>query len=223
MPLIKCEDCGKEISSNAKACIHCGCPVDVDSKNNTSIACVDCGKEFSKNLKSCPACGCPYDSNIISKENLKNLERKSPVVKIIAAILIILLVIGIYWEVNNSNSQIDSRLIGTWVEINNRGSEVNFTYIFNADGTFIGNEALGSYSGTWEISGDTLTLNTDLRLFTGTTRHQIIVEGARSSFQAIYGTPSTSYYSSTDYTISFSENNSEMVLAYVSQRTFRKR
>ena len=27
MSLIKCKECGKEISSLAKACPHCGCPV----------------------------------------------------------------------------------------------------------------------------------------------------------------------------------------------------
>lgn len=28
MALIKCPDCGKEVSDRAKACIHCGCPLD---------------------------------------------------------------------------------------------------------------------------------------------------------------------------------------------------
>ena len=27
MPLIRCEDCGKQISDKSKACVHCGCPV----------------------------------------------------------------------------------------------------------------------------------------------------------------------------------------------------
>lgn len=27
MALIKCPECGKEISDKAKACIHCGCPL----------------------------------------------------------------------------------------------------------------------------------------------------------------------------------------------------
>ena len=30
MALIKCEECGKEISNKAKACIHCGCPITCD-------------------------------------------------------------------------------------------------------------------------------------------------------------------------------------------------
>ena len=28
MPLINCPDCGKEVSDKAKACIHCGCPLE---------------------------------------------------------------------------------------------------------------------------------------------------------------------------------------------------
>lgn len=40
--LIKCSECGKEISDKAKECIYCGCPIennntsDLESKNNTS-------------------------------------------------------------------------------------------------------------------------------------------------------------------------------------------
>lgn len=28
MALVKCPDCGREISNRAKACIHCGCPIE---------------------------------------------------------------------------------------------------------------------------------------------------------------------------------------------------
>ena len=34
MALIKCEECGKEISNKAKACIHCGCPILSDDNVN---------------------------------------------------------------------------------------------------------------------------------------------------------------------------------------------
>ena len=34
MALIKCEECGREISDRAPACIHCGCPI---SKNGSNI------------------------------------------------------------------------------------------------------------------------------------------------------------------------------------------
>lgn len=41
MALIKCEECGKEISDKATACIHCGCPVnikEITEETNTSIS-----------------------------------------------------------------------------------------------------------------------------------------------------------------------------------------
>ena len=36
MSLIKCPECGKEISDTALACIHCGCPIHNDKGINTS-------------------------------------------------------------------------------------------------------------------------------------------------------------------------------------------
>jgi hypothetical protein len=45
MALIKCEECGREISDKAAACIHCGCPIsksDSVNSNNTER------KEFVK-------------------------------------------------------------------------------------------------------------------------------------------------------------------------------
>jgi DNA-directed RNA polymerase subunit M/transcription elongation factor TFIIS len=37
MALIYCQECGKEISNKAKACIHCGCPTEYDKKANHCI------------------------------------------------------------------------------------------------------------------------------------------------------------------------------------------
>ena len=41
MALIKCNECGKEISDKAKSCIHCGCPIEPlinnEKQNNDSI------------------------------------------------------------------------------------------------------------------------------------------------------------------------------------------
>ena len=33
MALIKCHECGKEISDRAQACIHCGCPLAIITKS----------------------------------------------------------------------------------------------------------------------------------------------------------------------------------------------
>lgn len=50
MALIKCNECGKEISDKAKVCPNCG------GKNNIMI-CIECKKEISKTNSQCPYCG----------------------------------------------------------------------------------------------------------------------------------------------------------------------
>lgn len=49
MALIKCEECGREISDKAMACIHCGCPI---SKNNSMNFNNNVQKEFVKKQSS---------------------------------------------------------------------------------------------------------------------------------------------------------------------------
>ena len=36
MALIKCSECGKNVSDKAKVCIHCGAPIEEVKKNNTT-------------------------------------------------------------------------------------------------------------------------------------------------------------------------------------------
>lgn len=59
MALIKCQECGKEFSDKAGACIHCGCPI---GKEEKKIFCVDCGNELKATDKVCNKCGCPIES-----------------------------------------------------------------------------------------------------------------------------------------------------------------
>ena len=37
MALIKCSECGNEISDKAKACIHCGCPIEEIDEMNEDV------------------------------------------------------------------------------------------------------------------------------------------------------------------------------------------
>ncbi len=53
MALIKCNECGKEISDKAKKCIHCGNIIITYTK------CNECGESFASDRSSCPKCGCP--------------------------------------------------------------------------------------------------------------------------------------------------------------------
>ena len=63
MALIKCNECGKEISDTAKACPHCG-------YENNLITCPECKKRIESNMNTCSNCG--YE---IKKDN-KQVKNK---------------------------------------------------------------------------------------------------------------------------------------------------
>ena len=51
MALIKCNECGKEISDKATTCIHCGCTIE------KKYICPECGEKISSKSKVCQNCG----------------------------------------------------------------------------------------------------------------------------------------------------------------------
>lgn len=85
MALIKCYECGREISSAASSCPHCGAPVippkAIESKNTERIVkkmiCTGCGKTFEGNEipDKCPICKC--DSSFF-KEVTPSGEETTP-------------------------------------------------------------------------------------------------------------------------------------------------
>lgn len=68
MALIKCKECGEEISSNAKVCPHCG------YKNEVSV-CPECGKEVNESDANCPACGYPLHKKTANNIITENLDK----------------------------------------------------------------------------------------------------------------------------------------------------
>jgi predicted amidophosphoribosyltransferase len=85
--LAPCVECGKEISSHAEACPHCGKPLggcqreleeagkeqssqqlrwewhQQQSVGRVLIPCLDCGRKVSSKAKQCPGCGRPLDDS----------------------------------------------------------------------------------------------------------------------------------------------------------------
>lgn len=61
MALVKCKECGKEISSNAKVCPNCGYKNDVKT-------CPECGKIVKHTDTVCPDCGYP-----LQKKNAQSI------------------------------------------------------------------------------------------------------------------------------------------------------
>ena len=87
--LIKCSQCGREISNKAKRCVHCG-KVFSQEQSETSI-CSDCGKEIPKNAVECPICGCPQNNNSVHN----NTQSTAPLILKIIIVVVFLLLISI--------------------------------------------------------------------------------------------------------------------------------
>lgn len=63
MALIKCSECGKEMSDKAEKCPHCG-------EKNQVCFCSECGKKVKKNDSVCPECGVQ-----IQRENSRKIKK----------------------------------------------------------------------------------------------------------------------------------------------------
>jgi RNA polymerase subunit RPABC4/transcription elongation factor Spt4 len=72
--IMYCENCGKEISDDAKFCDHCGGSVSAPGQSAPVVipastpagqtvsagpVCPNCGKEVSRQARACPGCGQP--------------------------------------------------------------------------------------------------------------------------------------------------------------------
>ncbi len=71
MALIKCPECGKEISDQAESCPNCGTPM----KKGEKKFCKHCGESIDKDCVVCPKCGkqveeiSNQDKNIVINNN----------------------------------------------------------------------------------------------------------------------------------------------------------
>lgn len=57
MALIKCIECGTQISDKSECCVHCGAPTSISLKSLTP--CPECGEMVEKTASKCPMCGYP--------------------------------------------------------------------------------------------------------------------------------------------------------------------
>lgn len=112
MALIKCSECGNEISDKAKVCINCGYKMQKKEK----IHCKECGNEINDKEKACSKCGCPIRKIKFNK------------IKIIISILlaVILLTVLVCVILNKANT-----LVCTYYNSNEAGTiEYKVTYKF---------------------------------------------------------------------------------------------
>lgn len=77
MAIIKCIDCGKDISDRSEFCIHCGCPISFSKSSKTQeemqyseqafTTCPVCKKQFPNGALKCDVC--LY--SVLPSENIK--------------------------------------------------------------------------------------------------------------------------------------------------------
>ena len=72
MALIKCKECGKEISDKATNCIHCGCPIEKE------YTCSECGHPIKINDKKCLNCGNPFKEKNSNSKYQKKWDELTP-------------------------------------------------------------------------------------------------------------------------------------------------
>ena len=88
MALIKCSECGHEVSDKASVCPNCGCPIE------KGLVCNDCGYSLSPTDKTCPNCGCPVKGSKIGA------KWKKPLFAAVALVAVLGMAYGI-WAVQN--------------------------------------------------------------------------------------------------------------------------
>lgn len=90
--LIKCRECGKEMSDRAKLCPNCGI-------ENNFMFCPECDKQLSRKANMCPGCGYSFERNIERKSNNLGLAIAGFVCSAVSLLLInpfgILSILGI--------------------------------------------------------------------------------------------------------------------------------
>lgn len=93
MALIKCKECGKNVSDSVTTCPKCGYDIQAQIKEEkeklTTIMCPKCFKNVNKYLDKCPHCG----------EDLSKAKAFDKQVGIITMVILAVIVIGVVWFV----------------------------------------------------------------------------------------------------------------------------
>ena len=97
MAMIKCPECGLEISDKATKCIHCGYVI--NEEPIVEKRCAECGSTITDEMDICPNCGCPIEKTKseepqkVEVTNVKLAVDKKKTRAIISVIVLALVVI----------------------------------------------------------------------------------------------------------------------------------
>jgi RNA polymerase subunit RPABC4/transcription elongation factor Spt4 len=70
--LIKCSECGNQVSDKASSCPSCGNPISITGISTKY--CSECGKQVPDKVNSCPSCGNPISKDDIAVNNNINAD-----------------------------------------------------------------------------------------------------------------------------------------------------
>lgn len=105
MALVKCVQCGEEVSDKAKVCPHCGTVL-------IHIICEECGAEIPEGEKVCPKCGCPVpekaeelpketaNTTVTISTPIKKIKDKTKKTILAVILAVVVLFSGIYINQN---------------------------------------------------------------------------------------------------------------------------
>lgn len=98
MALIKCPECGKEISDKAGKCPHCGKILKQESEIKNT--CPECQMEIPDKITECPYCGYPLEENetknSISCQIVKTIKKHKKYLCTIIVTVIIAMILGLF-------------------------------------------------------------------------------------------------------------------------------
>lgn len=96
MAMIKCPQCGQEISDKAPKCIYCE-KVLIEDVCQTKY-CTECGKEISFDSQECSFCGCPVEQKKTENSTIAQIIAKvknNKKSRIIVAVMVVVIVVGL--------------------------------------------------------------------------------------------------------------------------------
>lgn len=115
MAMVKCPECGGEISDKAKKCIHCG-KVLIEEGLSKKF-CSECGKEVSIDAAECPFCGFPFEDEKVTGNNRvtvksenNNSKKVKKVIIPVAIVAVIAIIAVLIFNVMRNNLNEDEQL-----------------------------------------------------------------------------------------------------------------
>ena len=115
MAMIKCPECGKDISNQSDKCIYCGFPI----RNEDMIVCSNCGVLNQAGSTFCSSCGNPMVKGITApsttkahksankKKHSKKRQSKAPLFMSLFFLLLILIAVIVFrWAIQSGRLEV---------------------------------------------------------------------------------------------------------------------